>query len=236
MEVHEDEFGHGRDRMDGMKKISGAGVDGSFIYGIMNMPHHGQRGTSISTIPDKDVDRRSNPGGRSRMNEKGPESVGSRSKDPENPKDPKRQSTPASSLPGRIPHLQRIFIVIYVITMVFYIFFYYLLKGDFFNLNSVESEYRPIEIATRLAVLLIFLLAVIHLFQIRKGHRDFRLVGLMVVVGLMLVFLENNWDATLREPLVGRFFLAGFLGGSLLYFLYRLLKTVLILWQALLKY
>ncbi len=86
--------------------------------------------------------------------------------------------------------------------------------------GGVELEYRPVEQATRLAYLLAALAGALALRGLatatRRAARAARVARLLLIFGLLMVLLENNWDLTLRESLVGRLVFAGVLGVALL--------------------
>ena len=87
--------------------------------------------------------------------------------------------------------------------------------------GGLELEYRPVEQATRLAYLLAALAGALGLrgpasSPAPASRRATRTARLLLVFGLVMVLLENNWDMGLREALVGRLAFAAALGAALL--------------------
>ena len=95
---------------------------------------------------------------------------------------------------------------IYGSCMLLFLLDIHLLPQFFVGYGAIESEYRLLEQATRLAYLLVVMMAWLDL---RLGdsngeNRSRNVGGLLLSLGLVMVLLENNWDLTLRETLVGR--------------------------------
>lgn len=95
----------------------------------------------------------------------------------------------------------------------------HLLPQFFVGYDAIEPEYRPLEQATRLAYLLVMVMAGLDLrLGDSNGENRSRNVGwLLLSLGLVMVLLENNWDLTLRETLVGRLVFAVLLGSVLVW-------------------
>ena len=91
-------------------------------------------------------------------------------------------------------------LLIYFLCFFFFILDTYLLEGLFSEYNGIEPEYRPVEQATRLAYLLV---AVIAWRDLQKNKQNIETNALqkgqtLFFFSLILVILENNWDLTLR--------------------------------------
>ena len=95
----------------------------------------------------------------------------------------------------------------------------HLLPRVFIGYGAIEPEYRPLEQATRLAYLLVAMVAWLDLrLGDSNGENRSRNVGwLLLSLGLVMVLLENNWDLTLRETLLGRLVFATLLGAVLVW-------------------
>ena len=110
-------------------------------------------------------------------------------------------------------------LIIYSICIVLFLLDTYLLPDIFSGYGSIEPEYRPVEQATRLAYLLVVTIAWIEI-QNNKGEiegNSLQIGKVLFSFGLIMIFLENNWDLTLRESMFGRFAFAVLLGSALLW-------------------
>ena len=110
-------------------------------------------------------------------------------------------------------------LLIYFLCFFFFILDTYLLEVFFSEYNDIEPEYRPVEQATRLAYLLV---AVIAWRDLQKNKQSIETNTLqtgktLLFFSLILVILENNWDLTLRESIVGRIIFALTLGSILVW-------------------
>ena len=119
----------------------------------------------------------------------------------------------------RAPLLLSPMLLIYVLCFFFFILDTYLLQGLFSEYKSIEPEYRPVEQATRLAYLLV---AAIAWRDIQKNKQKmeanvFQTGQTLLLFSLVLVILENNWDLTLRESILGRIIFASTLGSVLVW-------------------
>ena len=115
---------------------------------------------------------------------------------------------------GRVSLWLSPILLIYVLCFFFFILDTYLLEVLFSEYNGIEPEYRPVEQATRLAYLLV---AVIAWRDLQKNKQNIETNALqtgqtLFFFSLILVILENNWDLTLRESIVGRIIFASTLG------------------------
>lgn len=115
---------------------------------------------------------------------------------------------------GRVSLWLSPILLIYFLCFFFFILDTYLLEGLFSEYNDIEPEYRPVEQATRLAYLLV---AVIAWRDLQKNKQNIETNALqtgqtLFFFSLILVILENNWDLTLRESIVGRIIFASTLG------------------------
>ena len=110
---------------------------------------------------------------------------------------------------------------IYGSCMLLFLLDNHLLPRIFVGYGAIESEYRPLEQATRFGYLLLVAVAFIHLKQFPDHGRETRTTQVVLGLGVLMVFLENNWDLWLREPLLGRVLLSVLLTGSLLYLFIR---------------
>ena len=127
-----------------------------------------------------------------------------------------------TSTPDRATGLPpRFFLVLYIFWCVVFIVDYFVLKPHSETYNGIESEYRPVEQATRFGYLLLVAVAFIHLKQFPDHGRETRTTQVVLGLGVLMVFLENNWDLWLREPLLGRVLLSALLTASLLYLFIR---------------
>ncbi len=108
---------------------------------------------------------------------------------------------------------------IYGSCMLLFLLDIHLLPQIFVGYGAIESEYRPLEQATRLAYLLVAMVAWLDLrLGDSNGENRSRSVGwLLLSLGLVMVLLENNWDLTLRETLLGRLVFAALLGAVLVW-------------------
>ena len=108
---------------------------------------------------------------------------------------------------------------IYGSCMLLFLLDIHLLPRIFVGFGAIEPEYRPLEQATRLAYLLVAMLAWLDLrLGDSNGENRSRSVGwLLLSLGLVMVLLENNWDLTLRETLLGRLVFAVLLGAVLVW-------------------
>jgi len=110
-------------------------------------------------------------------------------------------------------------LLIYFLCFFFFILDTYLLEVLFSEYNDIEPEYRPVEQATRLAYLLV---AVIAWRDLQKNKQNIETNALqtgktLLFFSIILVILENNWDLTLRESIVGRIIFALTLGSVLVW-------------------
>ena len=110
-------------------------------------------------------------------------------------------------------------LLIYFLCFFFFILDTYLLQGFFSDYKDIEPEYRPVEQATRLAYLLV---AAIAWRDIQKNKQNTEANTLqtgqtLLFFSLVLVILENNWDLTLRESILGRIIFASTLGSVLVW-------------------
>ena len=95
----------------------------------------------------------------------------------------------------------------------------YLLQGFFSDYNAIEPEYRLVEQATRLAYLLV---AAVAWRDLQKNKQNMEANTLqtgrtLLFFSLVLVILEDNWDLTLRESILGRIIFASTLGSVLVW-------------------
>ena len=110
-------------------------------------------------------------------------------------------------------------LLIYSLCFFLFLLDTYLFQEIFSEYGSIEPEYRPVEQATRLAYLFV---AVIAWRDIQENKQSIEGNALqtgkiLLFFSLILVVLENNWDLTLRESMVGRFVFAATLGSVLLW-------------------
>ena len=110
-------------------------------------------------------------------------------------------------------------LLIYFLCFFFFILDTYLLQGLFSEYKTIEPEYRPVEQATRLAYLLV---AAIAWRDLQKNKQNMEANALqtgqtLLFFSLVLVILENNWDLTLRESILGRIIFALTLGSVLVW-------------------
>ena len=123
------------------------------------------------------------------------------------------------------PHL---FYYFYIMCILLYILEYFVavsLSDHYFDFHwrGIDSEYRPMEMITRLAYLMLIGVAYLHLQQFPEHRRETKIAQVGVVLGIFMVLLENNWDLWLREPLIGRIIFGLLLGLVLLYLFLRFL-------------
>ena len=119
----------------------------------------------------------------------------------------------------RTPLLLSPMLLIYFLCFFFFILDTYLLQGLFSEYKTIEPEYRPVEQATRLAYLLV---AAIAWRDLQKNKQNMEANALqtgqtLLFFSLVLVILENNWDLTLRESILGRIIFALTLGSVLVW-------------------
>lgn len=119
----------------------------------------------------------------------------------------------------RTPLLLSPILLIYFLCFFFFILDTYLFQGLFSEYKDIEPEYRPVEQATRLAYLLV---AAIAWRDLQKNKQNMETNALqtgktLLFFSLILVILENNWDLTLRESIVGRVIFASTLGSVLVW-------------------
>ena len=119
----------------------------------------------------------------------------------------------------RTPLLLSPMLLIYFLCFFFFILDTYLLQGLFSEYKDIEPEYRPVEQATRLGY---FLVAAIAWRDLQKNKQNMEANALqtgqtLLFFSLVLVILENNWDLTLRESILGRIIFALTLGSVLVW-------------------
>ena len=100
----------------------------------------------------------------------------------------------------------------------FFVLDSYLLGDIFPEYDRIEPEYRPVEQATRLGYLFVAAIAWKDLqANVKNKTNDELQTGkILFFFGMILVILENNWDLTLRESMIGRFIFAATLGSVLI--------------------
>ena len=107
---------------------------------------------------------------------------------------------------------------IYFICLFLFVLDSYLIGDIFPEYDRIEPEYRPVEQATRLGYLFVAAIAWRDL-QVdvkNKTNNELQTGKTLFFFGMILVILENNWDLTLRESMIGRFIFAATLGSVLL--------------------
>ena len=106
---------------------------------------------------------------------------------------------------------------IYFICLFLFALDSYLLGDIFPEYDRIEPEYRPVEQATRLGYLFVAAIAWKDLqANVKNKTNDELQTGkTLFFFGMILVILENNWDLTLRESMIGRFIFAATLGSVL---------------------
>ena len=119
----------------------------------------------------------------------------------------------------RTPLLLSPMLLIYFLCFFLFILDTYLLQGFFSDYNAIEPEYRLVEQATRLAYLLV---AAVAWRDLQKNKQNMEANTLqtgrtLLFFSLVLVILENNWDLTLRESILGRIIFASTLGSVLVW-------------------
>jgi len=107
---------------------------------------------------------------------------------------------------------------IYFICLFLFVLDSYLLGDIFPEYDRIEPEYRPVEQATRLGYLFVAVVAWkdLQVNAKNKTNNELQTGKTLFFFGLILVILENNWDLTLRESMIGRFIFAATLGSVLL--------------------
>ena len=107
---------------------------------------------------------------------------------------------------------------IYFICLFLFVLDSYLLGDIFPEYDRIEPEYRPVEQATRLGYLFVAAIAWKDLqANVKNKTNDELQTGkILFFFGMVLVILENNWDLTLRESMIGRFIFAATLGSVLI--------------------
>jgi len=119
----------------------------------------------------------------------------------------------------KVPLFLSPILAIYSACIVLFLLDTYFLPDIFSGYGSIEPEYRPVEQATRLAYLLVAMIAWIEI-QNNKEETEGNFLQISKVLfsfSLIMIFLENNWDLTLRESMFGRFVFAALLGSVLLW-------------------
>ncbi len=110
-------------------------------------------------------------------------------------------------------------LIIYSTCIILFLLDTYVFPDIFSGYSRIEPEYRPVEQATRLAYLLVVAIAWIEIQNNKEEIEGnyLQISKILFVFSLIMIFLENNWDLTLRESMVGRFVFAIFLGSALVW-------------------
>ena len=119
----------------------------------------------------------------------------------------------------RISLLSPLMLAVYSICFFIFLLDIYLLPDAFSEYSKIESEYRPVEQATRLAYLLVAAMAWRDFQQNKQTteEKSVQMGKILFFFSIIMIILENNWDLTLRESMAGRVIFAVGLGSVLVW-------------------